>query len=191
MARDHVLCILLLTTSAASAESIFTVGTYDLSHSTQGLSGDSLQFHDMSSTTVGLALDAVPMKGVTSLSYGVEVFHVGDDINQQIEPPGDAQIINSGLLANLKWRLLRHAMLRPFIGVGAGLTYVDYDMRATSTNYHYGESVGLAGQAFGGLEWQTPRSRFGLLGELKYYSVASHENAAGTAAFIGFSMQLD
>lgn len=191
MPRSHILLMLLLVTSTASAEGIFKFGTYELSHDVQRLGGESVQFYDRPATTVGLALDAGPMETLTSLSYGVEIFHVAYDINQRAENPGDGQMTNSAFLANLKWRLLPRAMLRPFVGVGAGLAYVDYDMRATPSNYYYEESVGFAGQAFGGLEWQAPRSRFGLLGELKYYSAATDVDAAGTAAFVGFSMQLD
>lgn len=190
MPHRLALLTLLFASSLANAEGILKMGTYDLSHDAQVLGGENVQFYDVPTTTVGLAFEAAPFDSTGSLSYGLEIFHVAYDIRGQAQDIGTGQMNNSALLANLKWRLFPSAMLRPYIGVGAGLAYVDFDMREQS-DYYYEESLGLAGQAFGGLEWQAPRSRFGLLGELKYYGAATNVDAAGTAAFVGFSMQLD
>lgn len=190
MRRRNVLLVLLLASPLARADGILKLGTYELSHDAQFLGGENVRFYDMPSATVGLALEAAPLERIANLSYGVEVFHVAYDIDQQGQSIGDGQMSNSALLANFKWRLFPQAIFRPFVGVGAGLAYVDFDMRETAS-YHSEESLGLAGQAFGGLEWQAPRSRFGLLGELKYYGASTNVDAAGTAAFLGFSMRLD
>lgn len=188
MSRWLIVLPLVFATAVCHAEGILKVGTYQLTHDVQYLGGQDVHFYEVPSTTVGLSLESAPSQH--KLSYGLEVFHVAYDIDASASGVNDGQMSNSALLANLKWRLFPQALLKPFLGVGAGLAYVDFDIQESS-GYFYEESLGLAGQAFGGLEWQAPRGRFGLLGELKYYGALTDVDAAGAAAFLGFSMQID
>lgn len=184
---------LILGAMNAQADGTAKVGTFSLANDLQTIGGEAVQFYDVPSRAVALSLDLGPRttQSWRRPSWGMEILYVAYDVDAARSGTLDGQMQNSGLLLNATWGAMPRASLRPYLGFGGGLNYVDFDLRNSATSYQYQSELGLAGQAYAGVEWRSAKERVGLSAEVKYFTTTTYVDPSGAAAFVGFAMRLD
>lgn len=186
--------LLVLLTGGAFADGAVKLGTYRLAHSEQVVNGSPVSFYGLPSQTVGLSIDlnkhnrGRPATPVMSF----EVFNVEYSLASISSRPSRGRLDTSALLLNARWSGSEFWRLNPYLGFGAGLSAVDFDMSNESENF-YQNAISVAGQVFAGIESRFGLNRrFGLLGEVRYFDTAvATVSSRGSGAFIGLSMRLD
>lgn len=186
--------VLVLFASHALADGAVKLGTYRLAESDQVVNGRSVSFYGLPSQTIGLSIDLITRQRErpTMPVVSFEMFNVEYSLASDSSRPLRGRLDTSALLVNTRWAGREWLGFDPYLGLGAGLSAVDFDLADESENF-YQNTISVAGQVFAGVESRFGLSRrFGLLGEVRYFDTAvSTVSSRGAGAFIGLSMRLD